>query len=128
MYRLLSSRSAPLWLFFEPVFHVAYILFMRTVIRIRVIGGIDVVIWLLTGILTFLLFRRTFTQSTNAVDANTSLFAYRQVKPIDTIIVRSMVEFLILFLVAVLLFIGVGMLGHDIRPADPLRALLALRS
>jgi capsular polysaccharide transport system permease protein len=126
LYRLLSSRSAPLWLFFEPVLHVSYLLLIYTVIRIRVIGGIDTTLWLLCGILTFVLFRRTFTQTTKAVDANTSLFTYRQVKPIDTLLVRAALEFLVLFLVGAILFSGAALFGHDVRPANPLQVMGAL--
>lgn len=125
LYRLLSSRSAPLWLFFEPVFHVSYLLVIYTVIRVRVIGGIDSTLWLLSGILTFLLFRRTFSQTTKAVDANTSLFTYRQVKPIDTLLTRAVLEFLILFLVGVILFAGAALLGFDVSPDQPLQVMAA---
>ena len=123
--RLSTSRSAPIWLFLEPVFHVAYMLFLYTVIRMRVIGGIDTTLWLLAGILPFILFRRVAVQGANAVGANFALFTYRQVKPVDTVLVRSAVELLIMLLVGLILVFGVVMLGHDAIPDDPLSIIIS---
>jgi len=124
--RITATRSAVLWLFFEPVFHVSYMLVLYTVIRTRVIGGIDTVLWLLGGILIFLLFRRVSVQAGRAVSSNAALFTYRQVKPVDTVLIRSVVELMILILVAAILLFGAFLAGHDVFPADPLTVLLSI--
>ena len=124
--RLFASRTSMIWLFFEPVFHMSYMLLIFAVIRVRVIGGIDTMVWLLAGMLPFILFRRTASQTSIAVDSNQALFTYRQVKPVDTIFVRAGLEFFILLIVAGLLFFGVFMVGHGMAPADPLTAILAV--
>lgn len=126
LFRLTSSRSAMLWLFFDPVFHVSYLLVMYTVVRMRSVNGIDTVMWLLTGVLAFTLFKRTFSQTTKSVDANASLFTYRQVKPIDTLIVRAVLEAVIVFICGVILFFGVSLFDHDVTPSDPLQVMLAV--
>lgn len=126
LFRLTSTRSATLGLFFEPVFHVGYLLVMYTVVRMRSVNGIDTVMWLLTGVLTFTLFKRTFNQATKSVDANASLFTYRQVKPIDTLIVRGVLEAVIVFICGALLFFGVSLFDHDVTPTDPLQVMLAV--
>ena len=124
--RLFASRTSMIWLFFEPVFHMSYMLVIFTVVRMRVVGGLDTMVWLLAGMLPFILFRRTATQTSIAVDSNQALFNYRQVKPVDTIFVRAGLEFFILIIVAAILFFGVAMLGHVKAPADPLSVLLAV--
>lgn len=121
--RLFASRTSMIWLFFEPVFHMSYMLVIFSVVRIRVIGGLDTLIWLLAGMLPFILFRRTATQTSIAVDANQALFTYRQVKPVDTIFVRAGLELFILSLVGCILFFGVTLIGHGVIPADPLSIL-----
>jgi capsular polysaccharide transport system permease protein len=126
LYRLTSTRSAALWLFFEPVFHVSWTLVVYTVIRMRTVNGIDTVMWLLTGILTFTVFKRVFAQTTKSVDANMSLFTYRQVKPIDTLMVRAILEAFIVFICGAILFFLVGLAGHDIWPTNPLQVMLAV--
>lgn len=50
----------------------------------------------------------------DAFNANKALFSYKQVKPIDTIFARTMVEFLVITVVTVL-FIFVGLyMGYDL--------------
>ena len=41
------------------------------------------------GMLAYFMFQRTATQVMNAISANQALFAYRQVKPADTVLVRG---------------------------------------
>jgi capsular polysaccharide transport system permease protein len=124
--RLFASRTSMIWLFFEPIFHMSYMLVIFSVVRIRVIGGLDTLVWLLAGMLPFILFRRTASQTSIAVDANQALFTYRQVKPVDTIFVRAGLEFFILTIVAAILFFGVAMVGHGKMPADPLSVMLGV--
>jgi capsular polysaccharide transport system permease protein len=124
--RFLLGRGAWAWLLLEPVVHVSYLLVIYTVVRAHTIGGIDTTLWLLTGLLAFFLFRRTATQASNAIEANAALFTYRQVKPVDTVLVRSVLEAMVLLLVAVILFAGLGLMGHQIVPDRPLVILTAL--
>ena len=118
--RLMSGRAAWFWLLAEPVFHVSYMLFIFTVIRVRTVGGIDTVLWLIVGMLGFFMFRRTVTQVSNGINANQSLFTYRQVLPIDTLIVRALLEILLMTIVAGILLAGAALLGHAVLPDDPL--------
>lgn len=124
--RLFSSRAAWFWLFAEPVTHMAVLGFIFTGIRQHKIGGIDVVVWLVLGLQGFFLFRRTAQQMFGAIDSNRALFTYRQVSPIDTVLMRGVLEGLLMFAVMVIIFAGVSLLGHDIIPQDPLRLLAAL--
>lgn len=124
--RLFASRTSMIWLFFEPIFHMSYMLIMYAVIRMHVIGGLDTMVWLLAGMLPFFLFRRTASQASTAVDSNQALFTYRQVKPVDTIFVRASLELFILIVVSLLLFCSVALIGHEVIPADPLTLMLAV--
>ena len=118
--RLSSGRAAWFWLVAEPAAHMAILGFLFVVIRQRTIGGIDFLIWLVLGLQGFFLFRRTANQMAGAVDSNKGLFSYRQVKPIDTVIVRGMLEGLLTVAVITFIFIGVALLGHNIIPSNPL--------
>jgi capsular polysaccharide transport system permease protein len=123
--RISSSRAAWFWLLAEPVFHVAYMLFIFTVIRVRTVGGVDTVIWLMVGMLAFFMFRRTGTQVTQAIRANQALFTYRQVKPVDTVLVRGGLEGFLMVVIASILLAGAALFGHSVVPADPLAVLEA---
>lgn len=124
--RLFSGRAVWFWLLAEPVFHVTYMLVILTVIRVSTIGGIDPTMWVMLGMLGFLLFRRTGTQLTNAINANRALFTYRQVKPVDTALVRAGLEGLLMAVIAVILLAGAALFGHSVIPSDPLAVLEAL--
>lgn len=123
--RLFSRRAAWAWLLLEPAFHIGFMVFVFTVIRVRSIGGIDTVVWLVLGFLGFFLFRRTASQCSNAISANRSLFAYRQVKPVDTVIVRALVEGLLMISVAIIILAAVGLWGHSVMPVQALAVIEA---
>ncbi|WP_428243083.1 ABC transporter permease [Gynuella sp.] len=124
--RLLSGRAQWFWLLLEPAFHVVYMTFIFSVVRVRHVGGIDTAIWLMMGMLAFFMFKRTWGQLTNAIDANKSLFVYRQVKPIDTVLVRAALEGIIMLFVIIILLSGLALLGKEVQPTDPLRLIGAL--
>jgi len=123
--RLSSGRAAWLWLLLEPLVHVVFLLFIFSVIRMRSVGGIDTTVWLMIGMMAFLMFRRTGTQAQNAIGSNQGLFTYRQVKPADTVLVRGVLEGFLTLLVSIVLFGGAALFGIDIIPADPLTVLEA---
>ena len=118
--RLFAGRATWFWLVADPVFNVAYLAFIYTVIRVRTVGGIDTVMWLMVGMLGFFMFRRTGTQVQNAISANQPLFTYRQVLPVDTALVRAGLEASLMVVVASVLLTGAAILGHSVVPADPL--------
>jgi capsular polysaccharide transport system permease protein len=124
--RLSSERFSWFWVITEPIFHMSYLLLIYTVFRIRTVAGVDTVIWLIVGITGFLIFRETSNQMMHAISANQSLFSYRQVKPIDTVLVRGFLEgFLAIIILTILLF-GASLFGHEAIPNYPFIFLLAL--
>lgn len=123
--RLFAIRAAWFWLLLEPVFHTAYLMFLFSVIRVASIGGINTAIWVMVGMQAFFMFRNTGTQVMNAISANRTLFAYRQVKPIDTLFVRAGLEGILLIFVTSILMSGLAMLGYEVLPADPIAVLEA---
>jgi capsular polysaccharide transport system permease protein len=121
--RLSRERGAWAWLLLEPMFHMAYLLLLYTTVRVRVVGGIDTPAWLMVGLMTFFMFRRTAQQAMNAVGANQALFTYRQVKPVDAVLVRAGLEGFLTILITIILFTGAGLYGFEVVPADPLAIL-----
>ena len=74
--------------------------------------------YLLTGFLPYGLFRTIVNSSMNAYTANQGLFSYRQVKPIDTLVSRCIVECIVnlfgfVFLGFVAMALGFGSPVHD---------------
>jgi len=123
--RLSAGRAAWLWLLLEPVLHVTYVLVIYTAIRVRTVGGIETAVWLMVGMLGFFMFRRTAAQVMNGIGANRLLFTYRQVKPVDSVLVRACLEGFLMILISIILFSGAALLGLAVIPDDPLAVLEA---
>lgn len=121
--RLSRQRAAWLWLLLEPLIHIGFIMLIFTAIRVRVVGGIDTAVWLMVGLLVFFMFRLTAQQAMGAVGANQALFTYRQVKPVDPVLMRACIEGFLTILVSILLFSGAALFGLEVLPADPLMVL-----
>ena len=118
--RLSSGRGAWLWLLLEPMMHVLILLLMFSTIRVRNIGGIDTSVWLMAGMLCFFMFKRNALQIMNSISANQSLFTYRQVKPVDTSLVRALFEGILNVVVTLVLFAGAWLFDVKMIPSDPL--------
>ncbi len=123
--RISAGRAAWLWLVVEPLINIVFLLFIFTGFRMRTVGGINTVVWLMVGIIAFLMFRRTGTQTQNALDANRGLFTYRQVKPIDAILMRAVLEGFLNLMITLALFGSAALFDIDVVPDDPLLVLAA---
>lgn len=123
--RLFDMRAAWLWLFLEPILHIGFLAYIFTVLRVRSVGGMEVAIWIVVGLLGFFLFRRTGVQVMHAVDSNRAYFTFRQVKPFDAAIVRAGLEGFLMSIIAIVVFIVARLLGYTTLPVDPLLVLAA---
>lgn len=89
----------------EPLISTLLYLIILRLIRADINTGIDPILFFATGILIFSFFMSVVTRSINSVEANKSLFYYRKVKPIDTLISRTLVElFLFSLLYGLIIF------------------------
>lgn len=122
-FRLFGSRAAWAWLLMEPLFHFAFLAFLFAVVNHRVVGGIDVVQWLILGLVGFFTFRRTANQMSAAIESNRALFTYRQVLPFDAIVVRGFLEGLIMIVAFVIAICVLILTSHDVNPDRPLMLL-----
>jgi capsular polysaccharide transport system permease protein len=125
VFRLSGRRAAWLWLLLEPIFHVAFITLFFELVRVRVTPGTDPGMFIMIGLLGFFMTRNTALRSMEAINANSALFAYRQVKPVDTVIVRAGLEGFLQLIVALIMLSGAALFGIEIIPNHPLEVLLA---
>lgn len=125
MVRMFGSRLAWVWLVLEPVVNVLWLILIFTVIRVRHVGGIETPLWIAVGMLVFMTFRRTLAQVQNGVSANTALFAYRQVRPADVVLVRAGVEGVSMLVISGMVFFIGAMLGWMSWPNSAWKVLEA---
>lgn len=124
--RFFGSRAGWAWLIIEPGIHIAFMGGVWGMFRRNTMGGIDITVWIILGMLAFFLFRRTAVQTLHARDCNRAFFVFRQVRPFDVAIARASVEAFSMFFISLTILGIAGLLGLDIIPKDPLTALMAL--
>ena len=124
--RISGSRASWFWLVAEPLAHMAFVTYVLVAFRYRVLAGVDTYVWVVVGLVTFFIFRRAAMQGMHAVDDNKAMFAYRQVKPVDTVFVRAALETFIMLIIGMAAFALLRLLGHDIVPDDPMRLMVAV--
>lgn len=91
-------RLGYLWIFLEPLLTLGVMFFLFATIRERIVSGIEFEIFLVNGMIPFFMFRTGVTQAMSAVQSNKGLFTYKPVKPIDAVIARNLLEFLLKFI------------------------------
>jgi capsular polysaccharide transport system permease protein len=118
--RMFARRAALAWMLIEPSAYIGFTVLLFLALRTRVIGGIDVALWLASGLLAYFLFRRTATQGAAAIGANRALFTYRQVLPVDTIVTRCLLEAVLMLFVSAVLVIALLLIGVHFPLDEPM--------
>jgi capsular polysaccharide transport system permease protein len=125
--RTMADRMAWFWMLFEPIALIVVMVAIRTIVmgRMRHIDGAEFIPWMITGLFGFFLVRENMMRPIGAIEANKGLFAYRQVKPIDPVLVRCYLEGLLKSFIFILFIIAGTLLDVNLIPAQPLQALFA---
>jgi capsular polysaccharide transport system permease protein len=123
--RLDGRWRSVIWVVGEPLANLGVMLALYGTLRARAVAGIDTRVFLVTGLLSFLLFKALVLRLMDAIDANHGLFAYRQVKPIDAVLARVGVEVTLFAGMALVCLLVLGWMGHTVVPERPLELLAA---
>jgi len=112
------------WVLFEPVANIYILLFVRGVMRTRAIGPtIEYPVYHVVAMIPYFVFRSSWFRTMEAVAGNQGLFAYRQVKPFDAMIARTVLEAIIYMFVFVAVLGTLAWFGMKWAPDDPLMYL-----
>jgi len=120
-----ANRLGYFWAIAEPAAQAAVIGAVFTLIGRSSVSGIEVALFIFTGILPFKLFAKLLPQLSGAVSANKGLLVYRQVSAIDPIIARIVIEVATFIIAYVVIFSVMGWLGFEVIPYDILALLMA---
>ncbi|HPE58891.1 MAG TPA: ABC transporter permease [Thiolinea sp.] len=106
------SQLGYFWALFEPL---AYILSMIGVFwmldRGTPLPGVHLLVFFFAGLMPWLMFSKILSAVSGGIESNRALLTYPQVKSIDIVIARSVLEFVTLLLVGVIYLIGVSYAG-----------------
>lgn len=114
-----------MWAVIEPLIMVAVFVGIFSSMRSDSPGGMPLVLFMLTGIVPFHLFRDTMGQMQGAIAQNRMLFAFPQVTTFDVIFARGILEVLLMGGVFILLLFGMDVAGHSVSVERPLGVLAA---
>ncbi len=84
------------------------------------IYGVSGQYFFLIGILPYFMYQQSFHQAMGAMRSFRGVFNYREVRPIDIILVRSAIEFVLLVFVLMLTTLGLHLFDLKIDFEDPL--------
>lgn len=112
-----------LWLFIEPMLFSVGIAVLWTYMHLSK-GSIPVAGFALTGYSSLILWRNTVNKMTGAAYSNKGLLYHQQVKILDIVLARTLLEFVGVTTSFVILTIVFEQLGLMERPSDPLTAML----
>jgi capsular polysaccharide transport system permease protein len=111
------------WALLEPLAHIAIMMLIFGYIRHRVLPGVDFAMFLLVGLVPFFMFKNLTLRGMEAVDSNRGLFGYRQVKPIDPLVSRAMLEVALYSAVYLIMLGFMAWIGYAVVPARPLELM-----
>lgn len=121
-----AYRLGYAWALLEPIIHVAVYVIVFGFVMQHTMPGINYPVFLVTGIIPWLLFNSMLHRGSKAVTANQGLFGYRQVKPFDAFLARMLLEGLIHICALVTLLFLAAWFGLDFPMKDPLGILMAI--
>ena len=112
------------WALAEPVVHTAIMIAVHSA-RGSLRGmnfpvGVDIPIFYINAVVPFFLFRSTIMLVMRSISSNRGLYFYRQVKPIDSIISRTLLEVSIYTVVFCILLLAGYLVGYNVQMYDPL--------
>lgn len=121
-----ERRMGAVWTLVEPVCHLLIFTLLFSLIRGRTVAGVEYPVFVLVGMAPFLLYRNTALRLMDSLRENRSLFAYKQIKPLDTYVARVLVETCISATVYSILVFGFAWFGFNMAVSNPLQWLATL--
>ncbi|MHA7834322.1 MAG: ABC transporter permease [Algiphilus sp.] len=115
-------RLGYFWALAEPGAVVAILTFLHAVVRggHSTLYGESPVVFFVFGAVPYFLFMNCVQRAQGSISGMKGLFSYRQVRPIDVVIARSIIEGLTMVGVGFLFVLGWLWFGNTLPLADPL--------
>lgn len=100
-----------LWAILEPLIHITVLSFVFSYIRMRNTMGMNVVLFVVTGIVPLFFYLKTYAGMMNALRQNRPLLNHAGVQPMDIFLARATLEFFtqlfVLIIFAAVIYFGV---------------------
>lgn len=121
-----DSDLGYVWAFIQPMIQVGFFAFMMILGRVRDSSGMDIFGFLITGILGYDMVTNGLERAINAVGGNQSLLLYPQVKVLDVVIARVVLEALTTMAVFAVFMTADSLFVGRFHVDEPITVLLGL--
>ena len=122
--RTMADRMGWFWMIAEPMAFTLIMLLPRSFAGgDALVANAEFIPWMITGMMGYFLVRDGMLRSMGAVDANSALFAYRQVQPVDPVLVRNAVEGVLHTFIFLLFILGALFFNIDLVPDNAIAAI-----
>ncbi len=113
--RFSVSKTGLFWTFFEPFMQIVIFVLIKLILFGHTTETFDFAVFLALNFTAYNMFKNIATKSMGSFTANKALFVYKQVKPINTIVARVLVEIFITSII-ILAFFAIGAyFGFDLN-------------
>ena len=119
-------RLGYLWALIEPMLWIGTFHVMFSIVHRKAPFGMDVISFVATGIVPYLMFRELAGRAMSAIDGNKALLFYPQVRPLDLICARAALEFATFTLVFFILLFGHALVRGELHVHSFAETILAL--
>ncbi|MDH2998005.1 sugar ABC transporter permease [Pasteurellaceae bacterium LFhippo2] len=114
-----------LWLFVEPLLLTFVIVMMWKFLRADKVSTLNIVAFTITGYPMMMMWRNASSRAIGAISANLSLLYHRNVKVLDTILSRVILEVAGATIAQILIMVVLITIGWIDIPSDPLYMLMS---
>ncbi len=118
-----SHKLGFFWVLLEPTLFIAGFAAIRAVVGFQAPHGMSAELFMLTGMVPFLMFRETMQQVSESISANKQLLAFPQVTTFDLIVARALLEFATMVTVFIVILIIMVLIGFEVDIEFPLEFL-----
>lgn len=110
-----DSKLGFFWALFEPFAHIIVFIGIFAAMGRAIPLGDSIGLFILTGIIPWLLYSKTVTNIMSGVKSNKALLGYPQVMPLDIVVSRIILDAATFYIVMILFIIGFYFLGFEVR-------------
>lgn len=107
-----------LWIMVEPLLFAGLVGLVWRLMKGPIEYGVDIVAFVVTGYIPLVLFRSVITRSISSFTANSGLMYHRQIKILDVLLVRFLIELIGHMMAYLVIGLLLGVLGFFPRPYD----------
>ncbi len=120
-----AYRFGVVWLLLDPLIQVLIMVGLFAGVFHRMMPNVDYAVFIAVSIVPWMMFSNIITRGMVAVESNKGLFAFRQVRPIDALVARVVLEVLVHAAALVVVIFILHLLGYVVSLGRPIEFLLA---